>query len=141
VGGFKIRALERAVGALRAHDIEVYLVEIPTSRWFTEAVSRSPGGIVYRQVLPRIAEANGAKFLNAWPDSFRDEDRFWDDTHMLASSTAAFTDALAEVLHDSPRTMRIATVASRAARAVGPCTDGPSARHTHPAAVEGASCM
>jgi hypothetical protein len=98
VGGFKLRALERAVEALRARDIAVFLVEVPTSRWFAERVEQSPGGTAFREALPGVAKATGARLLTGWPDSLTDEDRFWDDTHMLAVSTGPFTRALAAVL-------------------------------------------
>jgi lysophospholipase L1-like esterase len=86
------------VRALRARAIDVFLVELPTSRWFDERMRLSPGGIAYHGALPRLADLTGARLLDKWPDSLWEESRFWDDVHMVAASTIVFTEALAEAI-------------------------------------------
>jgi hypothetical protein len=97
-GGFKLRALERTVAVLRERGITVYLVQIPTSKWFYDRLARVPGAAAYRDSIPDIAERSQAKLLADWPEPFYRSDRFWDEMHMTPSACQSFTRALAESL-------------------------------------------
>jgi hypothetical protein len=97
-GGFKLAALRRAVSSLRERGIRVYLVETPGSTWFTGELRRSAVWRRYRVAMSVLAHETGATFLADWPASLSDDDKFWDDEHMVVSAAEEFTDALAGVL-------------------------------------------
>lgn len=81
-GGFKFAALERAVSVLRGHDIEVYLVQTPTSRWLREQLDQTESGHRFQLEMPLLARRTGAILLNEWPETAFDPSRYSDDMHM-----------------------------------------------------------
>ena len=100
-GGFKFSALEKAVRVLREHNLAVYLVQTPTSRWLREQVNRTEGGLRYRQEMPELARRTGAVLINDWPDTSFDQYRFSDDMHMFfgVNGMDYFTGLLAQQLN------------------------------------------
>lgn len=95
VGGFKWAALERAIALLRDRGIAVVLVQTPISDWMRDWFSHTEGGPEFEVRLTEL-ERRGVLVERRWPTSMSAPDRFWDDTHMKASTAAvAFTDALA----------------------------------------------
>jgi hypothetical protein len=103
IGGFKQRALERAVTALREKDVAVYLVCVPLSRWAEDGIDESPVSEPFRQAMASLAARTGASFLEDWGERFHDEGNFWDDTHMTPQVKPRFTDALGRRLGTGSR--------------------------------------
>jgi hypothetical protein len=101
VGGFKTEAIIRAAHALAERGVLVFFVQIPTSRWYSDHLFATAAGHRYQASLPEILRASSARPLLEWPQRFSDETRFWDDTHMLDSSKADFTDELASRLAEA----------------------------------------
>ena len=97
-GGYKYHALERAVRVLRDREINVYLVQTPTSLWFKERLFRTKAGESFQAAISRLAESTGAVVLTDWPPSYYDGRLTWDETHLLAHATDPFTSALAKRL-------------------------------------------
>lgn len=100
VGGYKLAALTRAVGVLRARGIAVVLVSTPASGWYEALFEGRPA--LHRQI-EQIAADSGAIHLHRWPPALHDSGRFWDGHHMVASATADFTDELARQLREALR--------------------------------------
>lgn len=98
IGGFKVDALRRAVDTLRAHDIAVFLVEIPSSRWLWPRLHDSDSGRHFDEAVRAIAAASGAHLLQTWPEGLSDEGLYWDDEHMAAATGVRFTESLAKTM-------------------------------------------
>lgn len=98
IGGFKVEALRRAVETLRARDIAVFLVEVPSSRWLRPLLHESDSGRRFDEAVRAIAAASGAHLLQTWPEELSDERLYWDDEHMAAATGARFTDSLAKAV-------------------------------------------
>jgi hypothetical protein len=115
LGDYKLAALERAIAELRGRGVEVFLVETPTSRWYSARLAQTEAYGRYRAEMPRLAARQGAHLVDHWSDAFTSEDGFWDDTHMMAGSTAAFTDALARRMREAQAAAapRLSTKAGR----------------------------
>lgn len=97
-GGYKFRALERAVRTFRSQGIDVYLVQTPTSHWSNTHLRRTVADTSFRTAIARLAKTTGAVPLIDWPSIYYDEQRFWDETHMAAGATDTFTSVLAKQL-------------------------------------------
>jgi hypothetical protein len=101
-GGFKFAALQSSVKVLREHNLAVYLVQTPTSRWLRDHLNRSAAGLLYRKEMPDVAKRTGAILLDNWPDTAYEQYRFRDDMHMFAGVNGIeyFTGLLAQRLHE-----------------------------------------
>jgi hypothetical protein len=99
-GGYKLAALEEAVGVLRARGITVVLVETPLSDWLMPRLNATPAGTQFRRELPRVASETDAIPLDQWPPEATAQANFRDDMHMFAGDPGRqrFTRLLAEEL-------------------------------------------
>ena len=82
-GGFKFAALESAVRVLRDHDIDVYLVQTPTSRWLRERLDQTEGGRRFLEEMPELAKRERGQFCSTigLKTAF-DQNRYSDDMHV-----------------------------------------------------------
>ncbi len=97
-GGYKWEGLTRAVTALRARHIEVYLLELPMSHWLEGKLHATPAWRDFRSSVTRLSEQTGAHFLGDWPVGLSDEALYWDEEHMVAATTEQFTRVLGDRL-------------------------------------------
>lgn len=97
VGGFKWTAVLRAVDALEARGIAVFLVQTPTSSWTRDVLSRTAAGPEFERLM-RTAEARGIHVERAWPAALAEQKRFGDDSHMNAAAMTDCTAALSSRL-------------------------------------------
>jgi hypothetical protein len=98
-GGYRLEALRRAVLLLEQRGVRVVLVETPTSAWAEARLAESATGQKYLQLVRGLPDTTGSLLMRDWPASLHEDARFWEDTHMVSTATADFTDALAERLH------------------------------------------
>jgi hypothetical protein len=89
-GGFKWRALERAVRMLRARRLQVYLVELPLADWAQAEIEATTAHQRFRDDLSALARTTGAHVIATWPRVAYQDTRFFDGMHMVASASEAF---------------------------------------------------
>jgi len=98
VGHEKLEALRRNVNLLRSKKIEVFLLQVPTSRWLNSRLYQTPAGQAFLTGMMTLQQDTGAHWLNHWPESMTDEAYFFDEEHMTSLATVPFTGLLAETL-------------------------------------------
>lgn len=97
-GGYKWAAFEAAVKALRARNIDVFLLEVPVSAWLQERLEAAGVAEKHRIASDRLCMTTGCRRLAGWDDFFKNPEHYWDESHMTGGTTSSFTAAVANRL-------------------------------------------